>query len=109
MESLGFHSLELENDLEPMGNKKRQPQRTCIVCRSKRAKRELLRLTLDNEGRLYFDQDHHHHGRGGYVCPRPECLARVRLIHLEKAFRRSLSEDAWNSAIAMAALRGGTP
>jgi predicted RNA-binding protein YlxR (DUF448 family) len=95
------------NEVELMGKKGRQPQRTCIVCRSKRAKAELLRLALDNRERVYFDHRQHHHGRGGYVCSRPECLTRVKLVHLKRAFRRTLSEDAWNPGIAMAeALKG---
>jgi len=92
---------------ELMGKKGRQPQRTCIVCGSKRAKAELLRLALDNRETVYLDHRQHHHGRGGYVCSRPECLTRVKLVHLNRAFRRTLSEDAWNHGIAMAeALKG---
>jgi predicted RNA-binding protein YlxR (DUF448 family) len=90
-----------------MGKKGRQPQRTCIVCRGKRAKAELLRLALDDKERVYLDHRQHHRGRGGYVCPRPECLTRVKLAYLNRAFRRTLSADAWNSNIAMVeALKG---
>jgi predicted RNA-binding protein YlxR (DUF448 family) len=85
----------------------RQPQRTCIVCRDKKAKGELLRLALDDRDRVYLDHRQHHRGRGGYVCLRPGCLTRVKLAHLNRAFRRTLSPDAWNPAIAMAeALEG---
>ncbi len=84
------------------GNRFAKPQRTCIVCGSKRAKMELLRLALDDENRVRFDHRQHHHGRGAYVCPRPECLTRVKLAQLQRAFRRSLSEDAWNPGRAMA-------
>ena len=95
------------NEVELMGEKGKQPQRTCIVCRSKRAKAELLRLALDNKDRVCLDHRQHHHGRGGYVCSRPECLTRVKLVHLNRAFRRTLSEGAWNPGIAMAeALKG---
>ncbi len=93
--------------VELMDNKGRQPQRTCVVCRSKRAKAELLRLALDDRDRVHLDHRQHSPGRGGYVCPRPECLTRVKLIHLNRAFRRKLSDDAWNPGTAMAeALRG---
>ena len=95
------------NEVELMGEKGKQPQRTCIVCRSKRAKAELLRLALDTKDRVYLDHRQHHHGRGGYVCFRPECLTRVKLVHLNRAFRRTLSEDAWNLRIAMAAALKG--
>ena len=89
------------------GNKGRQPQRTCIICRKKRAKAELLRLALDDEDRVHFDHRQDCRGRGSYVCPRAECLTRVKLMHLNRAFRRTLTEDAWNPAMAMAeALKG---
>jgi len=90
-----------------MEKKGRQPQRTCIVCHGKRAKAELLRLALDDKDRVYLDHRQHHRGRGGYVCPRPECLTRIKLAHLNRAFRRTLSADAWNPGITMAeALKG---
>ncbi|MCG6982561.1 MAG: YlxR family protein [Deltaproteobacteria bacterium] len=93
-----------------MGRKRkrgRQPQRTCVVCRSKRDKGELLRFVLDGTERVYLDKRQHHRGRGAYVCPRPECLTRLKQIHLKRAFRRALSEDAWNPGNAMAeALEG---
>lgn len=95
------------NRIGLMGRKGIQPQRTCIVCRGKRAKGELLRLTLDDNGKVYWDQRQLHHGRGAYVCPRPECLTGVKLAHLNRAFRRTLSADSWNRAIVMvAALKG---
>ena len=90
-----------------MGKKGKQPQRTCIICRGKRAKAELLRLSLDDKDRVRLDRRQDYRGRGGYVCPRAECLTRVKLMHLNRAFRRTLSEDAWNPGIAMAeALKG---
>ena len=97
----------MENEVELMGKKGSLPQRTCIVCRGKRAKGELLRLALDDKDRVYLDHRQQHLGRGGYVCPRPECLSRIKLAHLNRAFRRTLSENAWNVGIALAeALRG---
>ena len=83
------------------GKKWRKPQRTCIVCGSKRAKLDLLRLALDGEGRVCLDHLQRYPGRGGYVCPRPDCLARLKLSHLQKAFRRLLPETAWNPGLAI--------
>ena len=84
------------------GEKRGQPQRTCIVCGSKRAKAELLRLALDEESKVCLDYRQRRRGRGSYVCPRPECLTRVKLAYLEKAFRRSLPQTAWSPALTMA-------
>jgi predicted RNA-binding protein YlxR (DUF448 family) len=96
-----------ENEVGLTRKRGRQPQRTCIVCRSKKDKGELLRLVLDDMERVYLDKRQHHRGRGAYVCPRPDCLTRLKQIHLTRAFRRALSADAWNPGIAMAeALKG---
>jgi hypothetical protein len=105
---LGYFKVGLEGkEVELMGNKGIEPQRTCIVCRGKRAKAKLLRLALDDRGRVYLDHGQRFNGRGAYVCPRPECLARVKLAQLNRAFRRTLSADSWNQGIAMAeALKG---
>ena len=83
------------------GNRSGQPQRTCIVCRSKRDKAGLVRLVLNDEKRVLFDHQQRYRGRGAYVCSRPECLTRVRLAHLQKGFRRSLPKNAWNAGEAM--------
>jgi hypothetical protein len=95
------------NELELMEKRGAQPQRTCIVCRDKRAKKYLIRLVLDDKGRVSLDHRQHLYGRGAYVCPRAECLARVKLAHLNKAFRQKLSADSWNHGMAMVeALKG---
>lgn len=84
------------------GEKQVQPQRTCIVCGSKRDKAELLRLVLDEESKVCLDYRQRLYGRGSYVCPRPGCLTRVKVAYLEKAFRRSLPQGSWNPALTMA-------
>ena len=52
------------------------PQRTCVACGRKRAKHELLRLLTDGEGNVVVDPDHRGVGRGVYLCPEGDCLAR---------------------------------
>lgn len=53
------------------------PVRTCISCRSKRAKNELLRLALSREGVLKKDVHGKMPGRGAYVCKNRSCLDQV--------------------------------
>ncbi|MEJ5365839.1 MAG: YlxR family protein [Desulfosoma sp.] len=65
------------------------PYRTCIVCRSKRPKGELLRLALDQERRVIPDCRHRLPGRGAYVCE--TCLGSVlKGKALWRAFRGRL-------------------
>lgn len=47
---------------------KHVPLRTCVVCREKRPKRELLRVVRTPEGEVLVDETGKLNGRGGYVC-----------------------------------------
>jgi predicted RNA-binding protein YlxR (DUF448 family) len=64
-----------------------EPVRTCLGCRRRRPKRELVRLVRAGDGRVSADA--RGAGRGAYVCRDTECLERAlkpgRLAH---AFRR---------------------
>ncbi len=42
--------------------------RTCVVCREKRPKRELLRIVRTPDGEVMLDASGRLDGRGGYVC-----------------------------------------
>ena len=49
------------------------PQRTCIACRQTDAKRGLLRIVRDTEGRVHLDPTGKRAGRGAYLCHTPAC------------------------------------
>ncbi|MCK5915053.1 MAG: YlxR family protein [Deltaproteobacteria bacterium] len=51
------------------------PQRTCLVCRRKVAKKSLCRLVRDGDA-LYYDFRFRSPGRGYYICRSVECLTR---------------------------------
>ena len=53
---------------------RRQPERTCVGCRSKTEKRALFRVVRSPEGRVTFDPSGRAAGRGAYVHSSPECL-----------------------------------
>ena len=64
------------------------PVRTCISCGSKRAKNDLIRLSLDKEGRLVLDISGNMHGRGAYVCKSRSCQEQLSgNRRLNKLFR----------------------
>jgi len=52
------------------------PQRTCVACRSVRAKRELVRIVRSPGGELSVDLRGKAAGRGAYCDPDPACLDR---------------------------------
>ena len=58
-----------------MREKKHIPIRTCISCRTKRDKKDLLRLSVNHDGMITIKQSAH--GRGVYVCALDECVERL--------------------------------
>jgi uncharacterized protein len=52
----------------------RFPVRTCVACRARRARSELLRLARGDTGALELDPKRRIPGRGWYICSdKPEC------------------------------------
>lgn len=52
------------------------PRRTCVGCRTTRAKPGLVRIAATPDG-VRIDPDHVLPGRGAYVCRDPECLETI--------------------------------
>ena len=53
------------------------PERTCLVCRRQRSKKELLRFIRNDDGWLIPDFSSRASGRGFYVCRVGGCLGKV--------------------------------
>ncbi len=66
---------------------KKIPQRQCMGCRERKAKRELIRIVRGPEGMVSLDFSSKANGRGAYLCLNPECLKRAQK---SKALERSL-------------------
>ena len=66
---------------------KKIPQRQCMGCRERKAKRELIRIVRGTDGEVRVDFGGKMNGRGAYICPDSECLKRVQK---SKALERSL-------------------
>lgn len=64
------------------------PQRTCVACRRTDAKRGLLRLVRDADGRVALDPSGKRNGRGAYLCHSPACWEQaLKRKGLERALR----------------------
>ena len=63
------------------------PQRQCMGCRERKAKRELIRVVRGTDGNVSLDFGGKAPGRGAYVCPNLECLKKALR---SKALDRSL-------------------
>lgn len=67
---------------------KHVPQRTCVACRRTEAKRGLIRLVRDAEGRVSMDPTGKRPGRGAYLCHDPACWTMaIKRRALERALR----------------------
>ena len=53
--------------------RKHVPLRSCIACREKLPKRELIRIVRTPEGTLEIDPKGKRAGRGAYLCRKQEC------------------------------------
>ena len=66
---------------------KKIPQRQCMGCRERRAKKELIRVVRGTDGNVSLDFGGKLNGRGAYLCPNPECLKKAQKA---KSLERSL-------------------
>jgi predicted RNA-binding protein YlxR (DUF448 family) len=66
---------------------KHVPQRMCISCRERSAKRTLIRIVRSPEGEVAVDLTGKKNGRGAYLCDDPAC------------WRRALSNDSLSRAL----------
>ena len=66
---------------------KKIPQRQCMGCRERKAKKEMIRVVRGTDGTVSLDFGGKMNGRGAYICPDPECLKKARK---SKALDRSL-------------------
>jgi len=69
------------------------PVRTCVGCRERAAKADLLRLVVAAGGSVRLDRDGSGPGRGAYVHPRRSCAeAALSLGALARGLRTGLDQ-----------------
>ena len=76
-----------------MGHK---PERTCILCRGKFEKSELLRIVKNGES-FTIDENHKKDGRGAYICSK--CKSSEELFKkrvLDRAFRMRVPDEIYD-------------
>lgn len=72
---------------------KKIPMRQCLGCREMRPKGELIRVVRSPEGEISLDFRGKKPGRGAYLCPAPECLARAKKGRaIERAFSTQVDQ-----------------
>ena len=77
---------------------KKIPMRQCLGCREMKPKRELIRVVRSPEGEISLDFTGKKSGRGAYVCPSADCLARARKSKaLERAFETAIPTEVYEA------------
>ncbi len=86
------------------------PMRMCVGCREMKPKKELLRVVRTPEGEILIDPTGKKAGRGAYVCPSSECLARARKQRqLERTFSCTIDAAAYDALEASVRAAEGAP
>jgi len=73
---------------------KKQPLRTCVVCREKFDKRDLLRIVSTKDGDLFYDPTGKKNGRGAYICKKQNCIDTfLEKNLLERTFKKAIDPE----------------
>ena len=75
---------------------KKIPQRQCMGCRERKAKRELIRVVRGTDGSVSLDFSGKKNGRGAYNCPDPECLKKaIRSKALDRSLETAIPQEVY--------------
>lgn len=80
---------------------KKIPQRQCMGCRERKAKKELIRVVRGTDGSVSLDFGGKRNGRGAYLCPDPECLKKAQKAKsLERSLEVPIPEEVYERLVA---------
>ena len=75
---------------------KKIPQRQCMGCRERKAKKDMLRVVRGTDGTVTLDFGGKLNGRGAYICPDPNCLEKARKSKsLERSLETAIPEEVY--------------
>ncbi|MBX6770822.1 MAG: YlxR family protein [Chloroflexi bacterium] len=74
---------------------KKVPQRTCVGCRTVRAKRDLIRIVRTVDGTVVIDPTGKRSGRGAYLCRQRTCWdVALQRGALERALKQAIPPES---------------
>ena len=86
-----------------MTKRKHVPLRSCVVCRNKRPKRQLIRIVRTTGGMVQVDVSGKTNGRGAYLCSEPACwVGGVTRGKLSQALKTEIKESTRERLITFA-------
>lgn len=72
--------------------------RMCLGCGEMKPKKELVRVVKTPEDEIFLDITGKKSGRGAYICPNAQCLAKARKARrMEKNFACRISDEVYDS------------
>ena len=75
---------------------KKIPQRQCMGCRERKAKKELIRVVRCTDGTVSLDFSGKLNGRGAYICPNAQCLMKAQKAKsLERSLEVPIPEEVY--------------
>ena len=76
---------------------KKIPQRQCMGCRERKAKRDMIRVVRGTDGNVSLDFSGKLNGRGAYICPDPECLKKaIRSKALDRSLEVQIPQEVYD-------------
>ena len=77
-----------------MAQRRHIPDRKCVACGQKSAKRELVRVVRTPQGTVLVDETGKSAGRGAYLCRKAACWRQgLQSKRLEKSLSVTISPD----------------
>ena len=74
------------------------PQRTCIGCKEKKDKKDLIRIVKDKEGNIFVDKTGKANGRGAYICDDVTCLDKaIKSKSLQRNFETEVTNELYEN------------
>ena len=75
---------------------KKIPQRQCMGCRERKAKKDMIRVIKTAENEICIDATGRKNGRGAYICPTMECLKQaMKSRGLERSLKTSIPDTVY--------------
>ena len=76
---------------------KKIPQRQCMGCRERKAKKELIRVVRGTDGVVSLDFSGKLNGRGAYICPDLQCLKKARKsLALDRSLEVTIPQEVYD-------------
>jgi predicted RNA-binding protein YlxR (DUF448 family) len=81
-----------------VGANKKVPMRKCVGCQEMKSKKEMIRVIRTSEGEFLLDAIGRKNGRGAYLCPNGDCLAKaVKNKGLERSFKQAIPKEVYEA------------